>query len=408
MGPPGKGILVQQTIARNAPAISFHLPTEGAAREPASPRSPGRKRWAALALAAVLAIVLPVLAFQGVNVSKSWELILNCQAPYLAVGGLLFLATLWFRSWRWRYLLAAQQEVRLRSCVSATCVGLLANNVLPFRLGDVVRAGALGQLEKAHTARVLATVAVERILDILTLVFFLGAYLALASAGPHQAELMTAGLLALVGGMFLAGVMVVGYWRRTWLQRVFTFPARWVNPALGDKLAVMMGRFLEGLQVFAGAGQVARTVLLSLALWGASVGSYVFVGQALGLDVPPEAFIVVVFTTAFGAIIPAAPGGIGTFHSFAAMGLYLAALASAEQALAFAALLHALEWVLTNLAGLGFLWRDRLHLSSPLARREEGASLSRSERATNPEEVNHATPTIAGGEPRPTAHAQPV
>jgi uncharacterized protein (TIRG00374 family) len=379
---------VQQLIEGNS-AVQRRIqpsPVLPAARATTS----SRKRWTALALGIALGILLPVLAFQGVNVSQSAALILECNGFELALGGLLFLATLWFRSWRWRYLLAAQQNVRLRSCLSATCVGFLANNVLPFRLGDLVRVGALGQLEKANAARVLGSVAVERILDILTLVFFLGAYLALAAAGPHQAELTTAGLLALGGGLFLSVLMVAGYRQRRWLQQAFALPARRVNPGLGDKVAGLVGRFLEGLQVFATPRQVVGTILLSVGLWGASVASYFYVGQSLGLDLPWEAYVVVVFTTAFGAIIPAAPGSVGTFHSFAAMGLYLAAVTSGEQALAFAALLHALEWVLMSGTGLYFLWRDRLRLT--VAR----------------EEVGDATAALAGGGPGTAPHAQPV
>jgi uncharacterized protein (TIRG00374 family) len=371
----------------NPTAVSLRLPS---VPETSRPTPSSRKRWTTLILGAAISIILPVLAFQGVNVSKSWALILECQGALLSLGALFFLGTLWFRSWRWKYLLAAQKDVRLRSCVSATCVGFLANNILPFRLGDLVRVGALRQMEKASAARVLGTVAVERILDILTLVFFLGFYLALSSAGPHQAELMTAGLLALGGGLFLTAVMVVGYWRRRWLQRLFSAPARWISPALGDKVSALVGHFLEGLQVFASTGQVVKTILLSAALWLFSVGSYFFVGQALGLDVPLQDFVVVVFTTAFGAIIPAAPGAVGTFHSFAWMGLYLVAMHSAEKGLAFAALLHATEWTLMTLTGLFFLWRDRLQL------------------AAVPEGESDAQTTIAKGEVRPAPNPQPV
>jgi uncharacterized protein (TIRG00374 family) len=344
----------------------------------------------ALALGLGISVLLPVLVFRGVDVGQSWSLILECRGLALALGGVLFLTTLWIRSWRWRYLLAAQQDVRLRSCLSAVCVGFLANNILPFRLGDLVRVGALRQLEKASAPKVLGTVAVERILDILTLVFFLGLYLAFTPAGPHQVELMTAGLLALGGGLFLSAIMVVGYWRRRWLQKLVSVPARWVSPKMGDKVSGLVGHFLEGVQVFASAGQVVRTVLLSVFMWGASVGSYYWVGQSLGLEVPLQDFVVVVFTTAFGAIIPAAPGAVGTFHSFAWMGLYLVAMHSGEKALAFAALLHAMEWLLMNAAGLVFLWRDRLHL------------------AAVPEGESDATPTLADREPGTSPHPQPV
>jgi uncharacterized protein (TIRG00374 family) len=408
---------VQQTPTSNPRPLPLLFPP-GAADPP--PIKSSRKRWAAVLIGVAFSVTLPVLAFQGVNVSQSWDLILESDGVYLALGGLCFLGTLWFRSWRWKYLLAAQQDVSVRSCLSSTCVGFLANNVLPLRLGDLVRVGALRQLEGGSAAKVLGTVAVERVLEILTLVFFLGTYLAFASAGPHQAELLTAGLLALAGGLFLTAVLVMGYWRRSWLQRLIAMPFGWVSPKLGAKVGDVVGRVLEGVQVFASPGQVARVIVLSLALWGASVGSYYFVGQALGIDIPAEAYVVVVFTTCLGAIIPAAPGAVGTFHSFAWMGLYLVGLHSGEQALAFAGLLHATEWTLMNMTGLAFLWRDRLHLAAVSdvadSRSEsptyvadslhESAGNSRSESATK--EKNDATPTVPGGEPRPAHHPQPV
>jgi uncharacterized protein (TIRG00374 family) len=353
-----------------------------------APRPAARKRWATLVLGVVLSVALPVLAFQGVNVADSWDLAVHCNATMLALGGLFFLITLWLRSWRWKYLLAAHQHVRLRSCLSATCVGFLANNVLPFRLGDLVRVGALRQLEGACGARVLGTVAVERVLDSLSLVFFLGGYLVFAAPGARQAELLFAGRLALAGGIGLTVILCVGYWRRAWVQRLVAAPAGWVKPYLGHQVAALVGRFLEGLQVFASPQQVCEVVLLSAGLWGASAVSYYFVGQSLGLGLAPGDYVVVVFTTTFGAIIPAAPGAVGTYHGFARLGLYLVAVRSGEAALAFAALLHATEWVLMSLTGLYFLSRDGL---TRLARRDR-----------------HATPASTYTRSGPAPDAQPV
>jgi hypothetical protein len=327
---------------------------------------------------------VPILAFQGVDISQSWDLIRNCWGWELALGGLFFLVTLVVRSWRWKALLAAQQDVDFRSCLSATSVGLMANNLLPFRLGDLVRVGTLQKMEGGSAARVLGSVAVERILDILTLVF----YLAFFASGAHQSELLVAGALALGGGLAIVLVLVVGYWRREWVQRLIAAPANWISPRLGPRVGRLAGKFLEGLHVIASVPQVVQVIALSLALWGAAVFSYYFVGQALGLELPISAYLVVVFATAFGAIIPAAPGAVGTFHGFARLGLYLVAVHSGEIALAFAAVLHATEWALTNLAGLYFLTRDRLTLL-----------------ASAPGDP-HATPCPSQDRPQPAYHAQ--
>ncbi len=367
----------------------------GAAPRQTHVRPRARTKWKALAIGLLLSVLLPLLAFQGVDVSQSWELIRLCLGWELALGGFFFLITLGVRAWRWKYLLAAQQTVGMRSCLSATCVGLMANNILPFRLGDLVRVSALRHLEGGSGARVLATVAVERILDILTLVLFLGAYLAFAALSPEgkgwgegvrQGELLVAGFLALGGGLAITLVLIAGYWRRQWVQRLVAVPVGWISPRLGQHAGCLTGRFLEGLHVIASPRQVMQVLVLSLALWGAAVLSYYFVGQAVGLNLPVSAYMVVVFATAFGAIIPAAPGAVGTFHGFARLGLYLVAVHSGEQALAFAAVLHATEWLLTNVAGLYFLARDRLNLTSYPRRLEDSPA------GLAPGEF-HATPT---------------
>lgn len=322
------------------------------------------KRRAALALGIVTSVLVPLLAFRGVNLAETGRLILASHLPALALGGCFFVGTLLVRSWRWYHLVAARQQVRGRSCLSATCVGLLANNVLPFRLGDLVRATVLQQIDRVSGAKVLATLFVERILDILTLVLFLGVYLMFAETGVHSSELSAAGLMALAGGIGLACLLAVGYRGRRWFARALAAPAAWLNPKLGAKVNELADRFLDGLNVFASPLQVLKVLGLSLALWGAAMGSYYFVGRAQGLDVPLGSFAVVLFATAFGAILPAAPGAIGTFHGFARLGLFLVGVRGTEQALAFATVLYAVEWVLVTLAGLYFLKRDGLRLSA--------------------------------------------
>jgi uncharacterized protein (TIRG00374 family) len=270
------------------------------------------------------------------------------------------LLSLVLRAWRWRAMLTAQQRVRLRSCLAGVCVGLLTNNVLPFRLGDLVRVGVLRHHEGGSGARGLGTVAVERVFDLLALVFLLGAYVLLA--GVDRPELLAAGQLALLGGVGLSLALVVGYWRRRWLQNLAAAPVRWVRPAWGDRVALLVGRFLEGLQVFVSLRQTLLVLALSLSWWGANILAFYCVGQALGLDLPPGAYVLVLVVTAFGALIPAAPGSVGTFHGFARLGLYLASLGSGEAALAFAAVTHAVDWLVVSGTGLYFVVRDRLWL----------------------------------------------
>ncbi len=333
-----------------------------------------RKRWAALLLGVLLSILLPLLAFQGIDLSVSWQLAISCRLPELLAAGGCFLVTLWLRAWRWQALLAGRKRVGVRSCLSSTCVGFLANNILPFRLGELVRVRSLRQLEGVSAAALLGSVAVERILDLLALILMLGGYLVLVSAGPHQAELAFAGWLALGATVAVALVLVLGYLRREWLRACVAGPLSRLSPKLGERVGDVAVRFCEGLKVFASVRQVGLVTALSFGVWGISVLTCYFVGRGLGLQLAPEHYVVVVFMTAFGAVIPAAPGAVGTYHGFARLGLYLVAVHSGEVALAFAAVLHALEWVLVNVTGIYFLARDRLQILAPKRQSESPPS----------------------------------
>ena len=86
----------------------------------------------------------------------------------------LTLFSFWVRALRWRSLLSGGRTASLDSLYSATMIGFMANNVLPFRLGEFVRAWALARREKCSTTMVLATVVVERVVDMLDLLAILG------------------------------------------------------------------------------------------------------------------------------------------------------------------------------------------------------------------------------------------
>jgi hypothetical protein len=350
-----------------------------------------RRKLALLAIGLVISILVPVIAFRGVKLGATWDVVTQSDWPYLGLASAFFLFTLLVRAARWRIMLAMQRPVGFRPCLAATCVSFLANNVLPFRLSDLVRVGVIRQLAGVSAARSLGTVAVERVLDILTLVVFLGIYLLLGARGEKRGELLTWGGLALAGGFALIAVLIVGYHRRAWFAGLASTVVGVASPRLGKRIGGMVERVLEGFQVFSSPAQTASLFALSATLWGCAVIQYYWVGRALGLDVGLAEYVVVLFTTAIGAIIPAAPGALGTFESFAWAGLYLVGVGSKEQGLAFGAVLHLVEWVLMNVTGAYFLIVDHLSLVGAAARGEADAA-----------------PNVAGAESEPAGDAQPV
>ena len=97
-----------------------------------------------------------------------------------------FLLMLVLRAVRWRYLLLKLKSCAFMPVFSATVIGMMANNFLPARMGEVTRAVFLGRRENLSSASVLANVVVERAADMLTLLVLLCVYLGFAASGRED------------------------------------------------------------------------------------------------------------------------------------------------------------------------------------------------------------------------------
>jgi glycosyltransferase 2 family protein len=219
-----------------------------------------------------------------------------------------------------------------------TTVGYMGNNVLPARSGDVMRAFLLAPLARTRKRRVLGTVVAERLLDAVAL----GVVFAVVAVGvlgrvdlPPGRTLLVVGVAVLgMAGAALAAVVAVrradALRRARALVRPFAAPTR--DLASGHGL---------GLLAF------------SLALWTLEAAVYLVVGHAVGVELGLlEAVYVVALTNLF-ALVPAAPGYVGTFD--AAVLFAVGSLGTrGSDALSYLVLLRFVLFVPITLVGLAF------------------------------------------------------
>ena len=144
-------------------------------------------------------------------------------APILALLGLTFL----YKAARWQYQMATLSRVALRPSLRATVVGFAANNILPLRGGDVLRAHMLAKSERLSTAAVLATVLLERLFDVLSMVVVTLAVLLLIPVPQWMRE--GAIMLGIASVVALIGLALTGRFGRT--LRKWTVAAARLLPA---------------------------------------------------------------------------------------------------------------------------------------------------------------------------------
>jgi hypothetical protein len=264
----------------------------------------------------------------------------------LAVVGLMVLSVfldVGFRGARWRALLAPIRPLPYRRVLGYTYVGYLANNVLPARLGELVRSHALGEGEGLSRPTVLGTVVVERIVDTVIVVAIAGvAVLALGVGGVvSTAVVLGAGFV----GLLVVGLLVaVQSHRLPGAERVTAFAER--APRLLD-----LGRRLrEGLAVVGQPRAIAAALGFSALAWAFSITSFIVGGAAIGLQLTPAQGALLSSGVALATIVPSAPGYLGTFE-LTAVGLATQFGVGPDSAFAMALLVHALILLVTSVGG---------------------------------------------------------
>ena len=297
------------------------------------------------------------------------------RANYLGFVGVMAVTLLgfWIRAVRWRSLITAPRRLSITGLFSATMIGFMANNVLPLRLGEFVRPWALARREHLSKSTLLATVVVERAVDMLTLLAILGIALLIhpISENTDAGRMTRAGAGVLVTACLGLTVFLVALERKPALaHRVIGWLASPLPEHARARLSALLESFVEGLGLFRDLPRLLWVFLLSFLMFGVIVVGLQIGLWALNILLPWHAGLVMLVVTAIGIMVPAAPGYIGTMNIACIAGLALFQIGKST-AVPFSWFYWAGQWLPVTLVGLFFLHREGLSLRS-LGQAREG------------------------------------
>lgn len=270
--------------------------------------------------------------------------------PLWVVAGLVaFSAGYACRIERWRLMLQKDNSgIRWGHCAGPLLAGFAANNLLPLRAGDVLRGFAFNGRLGVSSGVVLATLFVERLLDLLMVIVFLGIALAVFGLDVSGfAEIGSAALIAvavavllllLFPQLFMPLALASGKW------------AARAAPKLGRKLLDEIDKSMATLLHLARGGTMIRLVGWSFAAWLAEGCVFWFAALALSSIAAPSAGWLALPVGTLATLIPSTPGYVGTFDYFTVRAM--SALGNHPAAsTAYALLVHVLLWLPPTLIG---------------------------------------------------------
>jgi hypothetical protein len=295
------------------------------------------------------------------NVNELGTVLENAHWKPIAIAGVIFFISLALRAWRWQQIMTPLVKIPVSKVFGAMNIGYMANNILPFRLGEVYKAQVIFQLSGLSRTEAFGTIVVERLVDLVYMVPFIGLAILLY---PMPGAFQIGGIIASICAFALGGFCVwlgIDHARAVhWTRNVFAiFPK-----AFAEKATSGIDKFTIGLGVLGRRELLWRLTISSLLMWMMYASMVYLVldslGMVKGVDLIAAnrigAVLVILFITTFGFVLPGAPGAVGTYHGVAVLGLSLFGVPG-DQAVGFALMLHALNYIPLTLLGWIFFWK---------------------------------------------------
>jgi glycosyltransferase 2 family protein len=280
-------------------------------------RSAGQ--WFGLLVSAVL---LFLIVRKAQDLPAAGQAIRDADGRWLLAGALLYLLTFLPRGLRWGRLLAGVRTIPLLHLTEVEAIGFMANNVLPFRLGEIVRAYTIGRKAKLPVTTAFATIVMERLCDGLALVLTLAV---ISLFYPFPAWVKRAGILAALLFLGATVFLVLLAYRRDTARSIVTVCTRPLPAPLTGKIIALLDQFDRGLHLLRSPFDAVAVAALSALIWVIEFGVYLcvlasFAGpiqQAIGRQIPLHDALLLMILVNFGSIIPSGPAYVGTFQAVA-------------------------------------------------------------------------------------------
>jgi len=307
------------------------------------------KHLTSLVVGLIISIAALAYAVSKVNLAELGRHL--AVANYWLVPAFLLLQVFYFAATalNWTLLLRPLGLYSLRQVMPAMFLGFGGNNVLPAHLGELVRAVAFARQFRRSTGAVLASLVLERVLDVVAILVFYFLAVRVTRALPDSIGTGAEIVSALIVPFCLALFLFLRY--PAPFMRFWAWISAWLPQILREKGTSLLKGVVQGLSAMDSLPHVAGMLLLSLLKWLLG-GAMIWLSlRAFEVSLAPSAAMIVVAVSALAVALPSAPGYVGTQQ--AAFVFALAPFGVAPE-VAFAASVYymVVQWVPVTLAGL--------------------------------------------------------
>jgi len=304
----------------------------------------GALRW----LAPALTVVLVAVFARSVDWATAWSAISHADAMLLLVATAANLASLAVKGIRWWLFLDAAGVPGVAPAIRATVVGAALNNVLIANGGDAARIALVARRRNVSSARVLATLALDRLGDAVS---YAGLFVAAAFVLPLPAELARWRLAGSIGLTLLVLSAAALIWRGDDTRPEDTLEPVAAGAGVGTRARAYWRRLVATSTSIASGPRMAMALALSFVGWAGQWATFHYAARSAAFPISGTESLLALLTVNASFLIRMTPGNVGVFQLLYALAAGSMGL-DKNRAVAVAFLIQMIQYIPVTLVGL--------------------------------------------------------
>ena len=278
---------------------------------------------------------------------------------YIVVAVMLQLSAVWFRSLRWKWLLEPFEDIPIKPLYEGTMIGYFGNTILPFRMGELLRAYVVSNACSTPVSKLFGSIIVDRVLDLLGLVLLTLVLMIFFDLVLISDWIVFTIITATI--IIFTFLVILGKNEPDWTRIQLKYHI--LQSKLGSKFYSSFTDIISGLSLLTKTTKKIRIYSFVVLLWSMYFFSFAFVVKAMSLELswPNTGILMIVLSLVIS--IPAAPGFIGTYHGFSVLFLTEVFGVGMSASQSFAVISHAVVYIPFVVVGAVFFLRSSMTFS---------------------------------------------
>ena len=312
-----------------------------------------------LTIGIILSFIGLYYAFRRLDVSQLWIHFQTVNLLYILAVFVLFIYSVLVRAKRWQELLKPLIEIPVNPLFSSTMIGYFGNNVLPFRLGELLRGYSLSKECPLKVSSIMGTIILERVLDFAGLLIFSALFL---FSYPMEPWFKT-------GFSIISFFLIIAFSMMYLISQKIQVWEKYVNELMSKsqpllkKIFTILFNVINGFSQLGKSSNKAAISFYTVYLWIIYFACAYLVVIAIGIELSWQQVGLLLIATTLSISVPAAPGYLGTYHAvviYMMVSVFDMDLAISQS---LAIILHAVGFIPFVILGAWFFAKSSIQLA---------------------------------------------